>query len=264
MKYQDIENVYFSVGGIKIHPVQIPDVVEIMTQWINEKVLGNYIVVSNANDAVLSNKDKSVKNAVNASSLSVPDGFSMVLLGRVFGYPLKNRVYGPDLMLEFLDQSQKSGFSHYFYGATDTINDLMIKNLRSKFPLLKIAGSFAPPFRQLSEDEKIRVIDSINYAGPDVLWIGLGCPKQQLWMHEFSDKLNVPVMVGVGAAFDFVAGTKSQAPKWMQKSGLEWFYRLATEPTRLWKRYLIGNTVFIWLCIKEIFKTKIRGKTSAV
>jgi N-acetylglucosaminyldiphosphoundecaprenol N-acetyl-beta-D-mannosaminyltransferase len=121
-----------------------------------------------------------------------------------------------------------------------------------KFPGLKIAGYRSPPFRELTEEEDKKVVEAINKASPDVLWIGLGGAKQELWMYNYKNRLKVPVMVGVGAAFDFLSGTKKQAPKWMQKSGLEWLFRLITEPGRLWKRYILGNSIFIYLVCKEL------------
>ncbi len=245
-----------SILGTKVNIVQIPGVISLMKRWIEEKTTGNYIVISNANDVVTSREDIKVREAVNNSSLSVPDGISLVMLARLYGYNLKKRVYGPDLMLEFLKISENKGYSHFFYGSTnDTLNKLIL-NLKKKFAKLKIIDSYSPPFRDIDNEEDKAIVDRINRASPDVLWVGLGCPKQQLWMYEHRDKLKVPVMVGIGAAFDFLAGTRKQAPKWMQRLGLEWLFRLITEPRRLWKRYLIGNTMFIWLILKQLIKNK--------
>lgn len=256
--YQKLKNRFISIGGMKVNIVQIPEVVKIMEEWIENKNFRNYIIVSNANDVVVSRKNIKVREAVVNSSLSVPDGFSLVLLARMYGYPLKERVYGPDLMLEFLKATEGKGYLHFFYGSTDNVLKQLVTNLKKKFPKLNVSGSYSPPFRELSSEEDEEVVDMINEASTDVLWVGLGCPKQQLWMYEHKDRLKVPVMVGVGAAFDFLSETKKQAPKWMRNSGLEWLFRLVTEPRRLWKRYLIGNTIFIWLSLKELIKTKLR------
>lgn len=242
---------------MRVDPVQTPQVIESMETWIKNRNFGNYIVISNANDAAASRRDKKVKEAVNQSSLSVPDGFSLVLLARLNGYPLKRRVYGPDLMDDFFKISQSKGYSHFFYGSTEGILSKFKSELRIKFPGLKISGFYSPPFSQLNQEEDQEIIDRINKASPDVLWVGLGCPKQQLWMYEHKDKLKVPVMVGVGAAFDFLAKTKPQAPSWMRDHGLEWLFRLITEPKRLWKRYLLGNTMFLWFFGKEFIRLRI-------
>jgi len=253
-------NIHISVLGMKLNIVQIDDVIEIMQRWIEEKEVGKYVVIANANDAVMSKKAVDIKEAVNNSSLSVPDGISLVLAARAYGYPLRRRVYGPDLMNDFLKISQDKGYRHFFYGSTeDTLAKLKAK-LKIKFPGLETVGFYSPPFISISQAQNQEIIEKINRASPDVLWIGLGCPKQQLWMHEYKDKLKVSVMVGVGAAFDFLAKVKPQAPSWMRDHGLEWFFRLATEPRRLWKRYLVGNTLFLVLFLKEFLGRKISRK----
>jgi len=263
---QDIQNKcnkYISFCKMRVDMIQIPEVIKFMEEWIIHKNFGNYIVISNANDAVTSKKSKEIQEATNNSSLSVPDGISLILLARLYGYPLKRRVYGFDLMNEFLSLSGKKGYSHFFYGSTDNTLEKLRLNLKKKMPNLKIKGFYSPPFRKLTEVEDKEIIEMINRASPDVLWVGLGCPKQQLWMYEHKDKLKIPVMVGAGAAFDFVAGTKSQAPRWMRDNGFEWLFRLVTEPKRLWKRYLIGNAIFLWFFFKEFIKIKIFKKSTA-
>jgi len=183
----------------------------------------------------------------------------LVFLARLKGFDIKERVYGADLMQGFFKIAEQRGYRSYFYGATEETLRKLITNLGKQFPEMKIAGFYSPPFRSLNKQEKEEVINNINKTSPDVLWVGLGCPKQQLWMSEHKDRLKVPVMVGVGAAFDFLSGNKEQAPQWMQDNGLEWLFRLVKEPRRLWKRYLIGNSLFIFLVLKEILN-KIGGR----
>ncbi len=246
-----------NIYGMKVDMIQIPEVVEAMEGWIKNRSFGNYIVISNANDAAISRGNNKVKQAVNESSLSVPDGFSLILLARLNGYRLRRRVYGPELMNNFLKVSQSKGYSHLFYGSTeDTLNKLQLK-LKEKVPNLNIAGFHSPPFEKVTEEEKEDIIGKINRASPDVLWVGLGCPKQQLWMYEHKSKLKVPVMVGVGAAFDFLAEVKPQAPSWMRDHGLEWLFRLGSEPKRLWRRYLIANSLFLVYFLREFIRLKI-------
>ena len=251
-KSSENKNKLISICGMKIDMVQIPEVVQIMEDWIIQKRSGNYIVVSNAYDVMMSKNNPEVKKAVNNSSLSVPDGISLVLLARIYDYYLRKRVYGPDLMLEFLKIANCKGYSNFFYGSTKEVLDLLIKNLKIKFPSLNIIRAYSPPFRKLTPDEDREIVDMINKASPDVLWVSLGCPKQQLWMYAHKDKLNVPVMVGVGAAFDFLSRIKPQAPRWVRDTGFEWLFRLVTEPKRLWRRYLINESQFLFYAGREV------------
>ncbi len=243
-----------SVLGMRVDMVQIEDVIKILEQWIVNKNFGNYIIISNANDAVISKKDARVREAVNKSSLSVPDGISLIIISRLLGFKLKRRVYGPDLMWNFLRYSEKKGYSHFFYGGSKNTLEKLVFNLKEKIPGLEIMGYYSPPFRNLDEDEDTKIIDRINDLSPDILWVGLGCPKQQIWMYKHKDRLKVPAMVGVGAAFDFIAGTKLQAPTWMRNNGLEWLFRFATEPKRLWRRYLVNGSLFIFYAGAELLK----------
>jgi len=155
------------------------------------------------------------------------------------------RVYGPDLMLDVCAWSETSGAKHFFYGGADGVAELLARQLLEKFPRLKIAGTYTPPFRRLMADEEKQLAAQITTAAPDILWVGLSTPKQEKFMAEYLPKLDVTLMVGVGAAFDFHSGRVRQAPRWMQRSGLEWFYRLCSEPRRLGKRYLRNNPLFL-------------------
>ncbi len=254
----------FFICGVKVNAVGINEVIWMIDDCRNKKSFGNYIVIANANDVSLSKRNKLIREATNTSSLSVPDGISLVLLARLYGYNLRKRVYGPELMLESMEHSQHSGYSHFFYGATERTLDLLIGNLKKRFPELKIAGRYAPPFRELDEKEEEGVICMINKAKPDIIWVGLGCPKQQPWMYNHRNKVNVPVMIGVGAAFDFLAGVKPQAPRWIRDNGFEWLFRLLTEPNRLWRRYLVNGSLFIFYIAIELIvngcrPTKIRS-----
>ncbi|TAM37165.1 glycosyltransferase [bacterium] len=256
------DNSFLDVLGMRIDLVQIPGVIEIVSGWIKNKEHGNYIVVSNAYDAVVSRRDSRVKNAVNSSSLTVLDGISLVLLARLKGYGFKKRVYGPDLMLNFLKVAQEKGYSSFFYGTTEATLGLLLRYLKSEFPDLKISGCYAPPFGKMAKEEDEKVARLINEAKPDVVWVGLGCPKQQLWMYGHKDALRVPVMIGVGAAFDFLAGVKPQAPLWIRDNGFEWLFRLVTEPKRLWRRYLLDYPLFVYYIVMDlIFAPHPRRRT---
>jgi N-acetylglucosaminyldiphosphoundecaprenol N-acetyl-beta-D-mannosaminyltransferase len=154
-------------------------------------------------------------------------------------------------MLSLCDLSGKKGYKNYFLGSTNLVLERLRKRLTHLFPKLNVVGHYSRPFRQLSREEEQQMLDDINQANPDILWVGLGSPKQEFWMHEHRDQLKVPIMIGVGAAFDFLSGVKRQAPQWVRKAGLEWLFRLCCEPRRLWKRYLVGNTLFIFYLIRQ-------------
>jgi len=249
-----------NICGLKVSIVQIPEVIMIMEEWIRNRDIGNYITVSNALDVTLGKKDNRIRDAVNSSSLSVPDGISLVLAARAYGYSLKERVYGPDLLYEFLKSTQDKGYSHFFYGTTKETLERLAEKFKKRFPKLKVSGAHHSYFRKMTDEEDSKLTGVINSSRADVLWVGIGCPLQELWMYEHKDKIKVPVMVGVGAAFDFLSGTKPQAPRWIRDNGFEWLFRLITEPKRLWKRYLVGNSIFLWLFLKEFIKVKILKK----
>lgn len=237
----------------RVNAIEIPDIIQYIQNLISKKQCHNYIVVANVDTIITSKFNALMQEAVNNSSLAIPDGFPLLIMQRLFGNSLKKRAYGPDLMRQFLQATENYGYSHFFYGATENTLNKLTNNIVTLFPKTKISGSYAPPFRPLTKEEDNKIIEMINNIAPDVLWIGIGCPKQELWMFNHREKLNIPVMVGVGAAFDFMAGTKRQAPAWIRDRGFEWLFRLITEPKRLWRRYLINNFLFIYYIGLELF-----------
>ncbi len=196
-------------------------------------------------------RNKRIREAIENLTLSVPDGMPLVWLSKWTDTPLRSRVYGPDLFAHFCNRSQRGGQKHFFYGSSEEVLQTMQNNLKSKFPEMQIAGSFSPPFRPLTGGEESEIVEMINTSGADVLWICLGSPKQERWMFDMRDKIDVPVMAAVGAAFAFHAGTVKQASQFWQDLGLEWLFRLIQEPRRLAKRYLIYNPLFILGVIKQ-------------
>ena len=213
-----------------------------------ERLRGEYVCVSNVHTTVMAYNDESYRKVQNNAAIAVPDGKPLSLICRLRGHKEAKRVAGPDLMPEILRLSEAEGYTHYFYGSTERTLKYLEKNIREKYPKLKIAGIYSPPFRRLTKEEDQKVIERINAAKPDFIWVGLGAPKQERWMHEHRGKVN-GIMVGVGAAFDFHAGTSKRAPKWMQEIYLEWLYRLIQDPKRLLKRYMFSNMEFIWLIL---------------
>jgi N-acetylglucosaminyldiphosphoundecaprenol N-acetyl-beta-D-mannosaminyltransferase len=202
--------------------------------------------------AVQCQRNHELAAAVNEFELASPDGMPLVWLSRLAGVTEVERVDGPNSMLAICEQGVQLGYRHFFYGSTEETLTALECRLKARFPGIQIAGSFAPPFRPLAEAESEDIARRINSAQPDMLWVGLGMPKQELWVAENAWRLEAPVILAAGAAFGFSAGLVRRAPRWMQRSGLEWVFRLSQEPRRLWKRYLLGNPYFIWLVAREL------------
>lgn len=216
-----------------------------------------YICVAPVSTMVDARKDPAYRAVVNAAAMVTPDGAPVAWLGRWQGYKEVSRTYGPDLMLKVCNEGRSIGFRHFFYGATGLVCDRLERNLKTKFPGIVVAGKIAPAYMKQAEVLAADVIKEINAAKPDILWVGLGSPKQDFWMSLNRSMLEVPVMIGIGAAFDFHADVKPQAPRWMRACALEWLFRLCCEPRRLWKRYLVGNSLFIYWLVKESFCQRI-------
>ncbi len=243
-----------NILGVKVNMFNIPGAVTAIEQWIQQRKQ-NYISVAAVSTIMAGHKSKRVRRVLNRAGLVTPDGMPLVWLGRLFGYQTE-RVYGPDLMLETCRMAAQKGYSNYFYGGDDGVGEILASKLQEKFPDLKIAGTYSPPFRQLTPEEDLEIIQRINAAKPDIIWVGLSSPKQDLWMSEHLGKLGAMVMIGVGAAFNFHSGMVKQAPHWMQQSGLEWVFRLFQEPRRLWKRYLIENPLFVLHILGQLSKVR--------
>ncbi len=248
----------FDILGVRVSAINIPESDVFINQFIQKKECC-YICVAPVSTIVQCREDEAYRKVVNEAAIVTPDGMPLVWLGRLQGNKNMARTYGPDLMLYVCKSGLGQGCRHYFYGATPEVLERLESRLKNQFQDIKIVGSFSPGFSRQCQDESPEVLQAINRLRPDILWVGLGSPKQDFWMYRHRDQLEVPVMVGVGAAFDFLAGTKPQAPAWMRGIGLEWFFRLCCEPARLWKRYLIGNSKFIWYLLQDSLKKK-RGR----
>ncbi len=246
----------FHVLGVRVDAVQIPDVVTRMQRWIQERRGTHFVAVTGMHGVSEAQEDPGFKAILNAADLVVPDGMPLVWLGRLHGHSLTRRVCGPELMLDFCEATARKGYRHFFYGGAPGVPDRLAERLAKCFPDLQVAGIYSPPFRPPTREEDESVVARINAASPDVLWVGLSTPKQERWMYEHRDRLRVPVVLGVGAAFDFNAGRKSRAPVWMREHGLEWLFRLIQEPRRLWRRYLLGGSQFLFYVGLELLGLK--------
>jgi len=230
--------------------VQIPGVVSQIQSWIRDGSKGRYIAVTGMHGIAESRADGDLRRALDSADLVVPDGMPLVWLGRWHRHPLKRRVYGPELMETFCRETG-ANYCHFFLGGGPGTAEQLADLLRQRFGIV-VAGTYCPPYRPLTEEELREVASRIGAASPDVLWIGLSTPKQEKWMHENRERLSVPVMLGVGAAFDFHSGRVRQAPAWMRENGLEWLFRLSTQPYRLWRRYLISIPKAAGLVLLEL------------
>ena len=211
-----------------------------------------YVCVFAVDSLLKCHDDPRLAAVARGASMALCDGMPLVFAGRRFARLPMDRCYGPDVMLDVLDRGRAAGLRHYFYGGADAETSRRLReNMAARFPGLRICGAEVPPFRPLTEAERREAAARIDASGADVVWIGLGTPKQDFWMAEMRPLLKAPVLVAVGAAFAFHAGTVRQAPRWMRRSGLEWLFRLCAEPRRLWRRYLLGNPRFLWLAARQ-------------
>ena len=240
-----------NILGVGVSAINMADALRTIDGWIRKRE-PHYVCVTGVHGIMESRRDERLRQVHNAAGLVTPDGMPLVWLSRWQGFGRVSRVYGPDLMLACCAQSDGAGYSHFLYGGAPGVVERLAERLRGRFPRLRIAGTCTPPFRPLTASEDDAVIQQINAADPDIVWVGLSTPRQERWMWEHRDRIKAPVMVGVGAAFDFNAGLKRQAPLWMQARGLEWLFRLCSEPRRLWPRYLRNNPLFVWFTLRQI------------
>lgn len=244
-----------NILGVSVSAINMPMAVDTILGWIKRRER-NYVTVTGVHGVIESQLDPNLLTIHNKAGLVTPDGMPLVWLARKWGNKNVDRVYGPDLMLEICNKSIAKGYRHYLYGGKEGVPELLRKKLEIKFPGIKVVGTLSPPFRDLTEEENCHIIDEINNSNTDIVWIGLSTPKQEKWMADHIDKLQASVLIGVGAAFDFHAGLVRQAPKWVQRSGLEWLFRTMMEPRRLWRRYLRNNSLFIYLMLQQVLGLK--------
>jgi len=233
-----------NVLGVGLSAINLDSAVAAVAEALERKAKG-YICVTGVHGVSEAQRDPEFRAILNRSFLTTPDGMPMVWMGRLQGFKQMGRVYGPDLMLRVCEWTRTRGFLHFLYGGGPGVAEELKRRLEQLFPGLKIVGVCTPPFRPLTSDEENDLARQVGALKPDILWVGLSTPKQEIFMAKYAPKLDATLLVGVGAAFDFHAGRMRQAPRWMQHSGLEWLFRLACEPRRLWKRYFKNNPLFV-------------------
>lgn len=236
--------------GVGVSAINMDDALQTLVNWVRDGQR-EYVCVSNTHVIMESYHNPALRAVCNAAGMVTPDGMPLVWLCRLGGQRHTRRVYGPDLLLAVCAAPQTRALRHFFYGSAAGVAEKLAADLRQRFPHIDIVGTYAPPFRDLTTAETQAVIRRLNDAQPDIIWVGLGAPKQEFWMARMRPHLQAPVLIGVGAAFDFHSGNKRQAPRWMQRSGLEWVFRLMQEPRRLWRRYLPDNFIFVALVLRQ-------------
>lgn len=241
-----------NVLDVGINATNIAEVVNTILFWIKNSEK-HYVCVTGVHGVMECQQDIILMQIHNNSGLTVPDGMPMVWLGRMHGFKNISRVYGPDLMLEICEVSLKKGLTHFLYGGNIGVTESLKKKLEYKFPGIQIVGTYTPPFRRLKKQEEKELIKQVSEVKPDIFWVGMSTPKQELFMAEYIPQLTTKVMVGVGAAFDIHAGYKKDSPKLFKIIGMQWFYRLCQEPKRLWRRYLYNNPAFVYKYLIQVF-----------
>ena len=243
-----------SVLNVEIDVLTWSQAIERISAWSRARE-SRVVCICNAHSIVEAGRDPTFRAAVVSADMATPDGAPVAYVLRQTGFPQQQRINGPDLMWRYCEHAASTGEAVFLYGATDETLASLQERLLKKFPSLQIAGAYSPPFRPLTDAEEAQIVEMINCSGAGVVWVGLGCPKQEKWMCKQRGQIQA-VMVGVGAAFDYHAGTIRRAPKWMQDSGLEWLHRLASEPRRLWRRYLVTNTLFVMGALRQLARAR--------
>ncbi len=242
-----------AILGVGVSAINMVDAQAHIAAWIEQNE-PNYVCVTPAHAIMECHDHPELMPIYNQSGLTTPDGMAVVWLLRWRGFKRVERVYGPDLLLETCRAGLNRGYRHYFYGGAPGVAEELAERLGAQYPGLNVVGIESPPFRALTGEETEQMRERLQRAKPDIVWVGIGSPRQERWMASEVAALGVPVLIGVGAAFDFLSGRKAQAPRWVQTSGLEWLFRLLSEPGRLWKRYVLGYPRFVVLILLEQVK----------
>jgi N-acetylglucosaminyldiphosphoundecaprenol N-acetyl-beta-D-mannosaminyltransferase len=230
--------------GVSTTAARFDDLINTLDAWSSREGK-RYVCTCPVYTLMHSQESPGLKAALAHADVVTADGMPIVWVQRRWGHPEAQRIYGPEILISLCGQTQGQ-ISHYFWGGLPGVAEALAASLKARLPTLKVAGWHTPPVGPVEETPDPTVIERINAAAPNVVWVGLGSPKQDIWMYRYREALHAPLLIGVGAAFDFIAGTKRQAPLWMRANGLEWLFRLGQEPRRLWRRYFVYNPRFIW------------------
>lgn len=246
---QDSDAKVHNVLGIHFSLVSYRDVMTEVVRWRQRKER-HYVTLTPPYSVLMCRDDLRLKEATQGATLTLPDGVGIILAAKLLRYPHSGRVSGPTLMLRLCDWGREEKLRHFFYGGAPGVAEALAQRLSSSYPGLDVAGVHCPPFRDLTPQEDAEIVEKINAAKPDVVWVGLGSPKQEKWMADHLGRIDAAALIGVGAAFDFHSGRVKWAPKWMRALGIEWAYRLVTEPRRMWRRN-VNSFVFLARVLRQ-------------
>ena len=241
----------YNVLRVNISAINMNQALEVIDGWIKNGHR-EYVVLTGAHGVIEMQDDRKLRDINNTAGMVTPDGMPNVWIGKLKGHRHVEKVYAPTLMMETFHLGKKQRYRHFLYGGKEGVAQILADHIKSRYPGNEVVGTYCPPFRPLTENEKQTISSEINNINPDIVWVGLGCPKQEFWMAEFRPLLEASVLIGVGAGFDFLAGERPLAPKWIQNSGFEWLYRLLSDPRHLWRRYVRIVPRFILLNILEL------------
>jgi N-acetylglucosaminyldiphosphoundecaprenol N-acetyl-beta-D-mannosaminyltransferase len=246
---------YADVLGVKVSAIDLPMAVDMADQSIAAKNRG-YVCVTGVHGVMEAQRDAEFLRILNHAFLNLPDGMPMTWVGHLQGLSQMDRVYGPGFMAAMCQLSVQRGYRNFFYGGEPGIADRLKEALQRRFPGLQVVGTYTPPFRILNAAEEDDLLTQVHSSKPDILWVGLSTPKQEKFMAKYIDRLEVPLLVGVGAAFDFHTGRIRDCPNWVKRAGMQWLHRLLQDPRRLWKRYLRNNPAFVWKIALQLLRLR--------
>ena len=243
------------VLGVKVSAINLDMAVDLADRWIAAQKPG-YICVTGVHGVMEAQKDAEFLSTLNHAFINTPDGMPMSWVGHLQGHSQMDRVFGPDFMAAMCQLSAERGYRHFLYGGEPGVAEFLKEALQRRFPGLRVVGTYTPPFRSLTATEEDEVLAQVQATKPHILWVGLSTPKQERFMDHYIDRLKVPLLVGVGAAFDYHTGRIRDCPRWVKRAGLQWLHRLLQDPKRLWKRYLRNNPAFVWNIVLQALKLR--------
>jgi len=251
----DFVHEYANVLGVNVSAIDLDRVVEMADRWITAENRG-YICATGVHGVMEAQSDPELQRILNHAFINAPDGMPMSWVGRLQGFSKMDRVFGPDLMAALCQLSVERDYRNFLYGGEPGVAELLKEKLENRFPGLQIVGTYTPPFRDLTNEEEEEIFGQLQTSRPHILWIGLSTPKQERFMARYVDRLQVPLLVGVGAAFDYHTGRINDCSNWIKRAGLQWLHRLLQDPRRLWKRYLKNNPAFLWKIVLQLSRLK--------
>jgi N-acetylglucosaminyldiphosphoundecaprenol N-acetyl-beta-D-mannosaminyltransferase len=235
-----------NVLGVKISAVDLKSAIDLADRWISSTAGYGYVCATGVHGVMEARADSELRRILNHAFINAPDGMPMTWVGRLQGLRQIDRVFGPDLMMAMCQLSVERGYRNFLYGGKPDVADLLSATLQKRFPGLQVVGTYTPPFRNLTSEEEKELLAKVRQSRPHIVWVGLSTPKQERFMAKYVDYLEVPLMFGVGAAFDYHTGSIRDCSAWVKRAGLQWLHRLMQDPRRLWKRYLLNNPAFLW------------------